>query len=89
MFVCVCSPSLRDLDGFIKEVKDGLTKTVEEGDYQGLVGVMGHLMRMKDRQAATDTMFSPLKETIQFLKDFGEELPDEVHAQLQVGDTQI
>uniref|UniRef100_A0A674EYS7 Dynein axonemal heavy chain 17 n=1 Tax=Salmo trutta TaxID=8032 RepID=A0A674EYS7_SALTR len=75
--------SLRDLDGFIKEVKDGLTKTVEEGDYQGLVGVMGHLMRMKDRQAATDTMFSPLKETIQFLKDFGEELPDEVHAQLQ------
>ncbi|XP_076154706.1 dynein axonemal heavy chain 17-like isoform X2 [Alosa pseudoharengus] len=75
--------SLKDLDLFIKDRKCGLSKTVEEGDYEGLVGVMGHLMKVKDRQAATDTMFGPLKETIEFLKEYGEELPDEVHAQLQ------
>ncbi|XP_062330264.1 dynein axonemal heavy chain 17-like [Osmerus eperlanus] len=75
--------SLKDLDGFIKEVKSGLTEPVEEGDFKGLVGVMGHLMRVKDRHVATDNMFGPLTETIQFLKDYNEELPDEVHAQLQ------
>ncbi|KAL2078484.1 hypothetical protein ACEWY4_026169 [Coilia grayii] len=74
--------SVKELDLFIKERKCGLSKTVEEGDYDGLVEVMGHLMRVKDRQAATDTMFDPLKETIEFLKEYGEELPDEVHTQL-------
>lgn len=78
-----CFFSLKDLDLFIKDRKSGLSKTVEEGDYEGLVEVMGHLMKVKDRQAATDTMFGPLKETIEFLKEYGEELPDEVHTQLQ------
>lgn len=64
-------------------MKVDLTKTVGEGDYKGLVEVMGHLLRVKDRQVATDTMFGPLKETVEFLKEYGEELPDEVHAQLQ------
>ena len=75
--------SLKDLDLFIKERRCGLSQAVEEGDYEGLVEVMGNLMKVKDRQAATDTMFHPLKETIEFLKEYGEELPDEVHAQLQ------
>ncbi|XP_015211854.2 dynein axonemal heavy chain 17 [Lepisosteus oculatus] len=74
--------SLSDLESFIKEARAGLTKPVEDGDYHGLVEVMGHLMRVKDRQAATDGMFEPLKETIEFLKNYGVELPDEVHTQL-------
>ncbi|XP_030631015.1 dynein heavy chain 17, axonemal-like [Chanos chanos] len=75
--------SLTELEAFLKEVKSGLKKTVEEGDYQGLVEMMGHLMKVKDRQASIDTMFTPLKETTEFLKEYREELPDEVHAQLQ------
>ncbi|XP_076855598.1 dynein axonemal heavy chain 17-like [Brachyhypopomus gauderio] len=75
--------SLRELEAFIKEVTVGLTKTVAEGDYEGLVEVIGYLLSVKDRQVSTDTMFSPLKETVEFLKEYGEELPDEVHAQLQ------
>ena len=58
--------------------------TVEEGDYDGLVGVMGHLMQVKDRQPAADHMFEPLKETIELLTTYGQELPDAVHQQLQV-----
>lgn len=57
---------------------------MQEGDYDGLVEVMGHLLRVKDRQAATDGMFGPLKETIALLSMFGEEMPEEVHQQLQV-----
>ncbi|MCJ8738612.1 hypothetical protein PDJAM_G00037770 [Pangasius djambal] len=75
--------SLRDLEAFIEEVKLGLTRIVVEGDDESLMEVMGHLFRVKDRQVATDTMFDPLKDTIEFLKEYGEKLPDEVHAQLQ------
>ena len=64
--------------------KVGLEKVVEEGDYDGLVAVIIHLMAVKDRQATTDTMFEPLKESIELLKTFGEEMPDEVFQQLEV-----
>ena len=57
---------------------------MEEGDYDGLVGVMGHLMAVKDRQATTDTMFEPLKETLELLQSYDQVLPDEVHQQLEV-----
>ena len=95
LFVCVyiCSLnrilqiwlycSLKDLDGFIKKTVVGLSKTVEEGDYDGLVDVMIHLLAVKDRQATTDTMFEPLKQTIELLKSYDQEMSDEVHQQLQ------
>ncbi|XP_077979817.1 dynein beta chain, ciliary-like [Glandiceps talaboti] len=75
--------SLADLQEFIKLADTGLTKPVEEGDYDGLVEVMGHLMAVKDRQSTTDEMFEPLKQTIELLKTYDQEMPDEVHTQLQ------
>ena len=69
---------------FIKIADVGLAQEVPEGDYDGLVAVMGHLMAVKDRQATTDEMFEPLKQTIELLKTYGQELPEEVHTQLQV-----
>ncbi|XP_040979289.1 LOW QUALITY PROTEIN: dynein heavy chain 17, axonemal [Aquila chrysaetos chrysaetos] len=74
--------SLQELADFIQEANAGLSKPLEEGDYDGLVGVMGHLMRVKERQAATDSMFEPLKETIALLSTYGEEMPEEIHLQL-------
>lgn len=76
--------SLNDLAEFIKVADVGLTQPVEEGDYNGLVAVMGHLMAVKDRQTVTDEMFEPLKHTIELLKTYGQEMPEEVHTQLQV-----
>ena len=76
--------SLNDLEQFIKLTSGGLYVTVEEGDYDGLVSVMGHLMQVKGRQPAADHMFEPLKETIELLTTYGQELPDAVHQQLQV-----
>ena len=77
--------SLKDLATFIKTTDSGLTKHVEEGDYVGLVECMGNLFAVKDRQAATDEMFDPLKQTIELLKTYDQEMPEEVHQQLQVG----
>ena len=77
--------SLNDLAEFIKTADTGLMKQVEEGDYDGMVDIMGHLMAIKDRQLLTDEMFDPLKQTIELLKTYDQEMPEEVHMQLQVG----
>jgi len=62
-----------------------LAKPLEEGDYDALVNVISILMRLKDRQIATDEMFEPLKQAIELLKIYNQELPDEVYQHLQVG----
>lgn len=63
--------SLNDLVEFIKVVDVGLIQFVEEGDYNGLVVVMGYLMVVKDRQIVIDEMFELLKQIIEFLKMYG------------------
>ncbi|NWV29438.1 DYH17 protein, partial [Origma solitaria] len=77
--------SLQELQDFIQESNAGLSKPLEEGDYDGLVAVMGHLAKVKERQEATDCMFEPLKETVALLGTYGDKMPEEVHLQLQVG----
>jgi len=76
--------SLKDLAVFIKEVDAELAKPLEEGDYDALVNIIGILMRIKERQLATDEMFEPLKQAIELLKIYNQDLPDEVYIQLQV-----
>jgi dynein heavy chain len=41
-------------------------------------------MAVKDRQAATDNMFEPLKETIELLQSYDHVMSDAVHQQLEV-----
>ena len=74
---------MKELGEFIKLSDAGLLKPVEDGDYDGLVECMGHLVAVKDRQATTDDMFDPLKQTIELLKTYEQEMPEEVHMQLQ------
>lgn len=57
---------------------------VQEGDYDGLVAVIRHLLSVRDRQPNTDGMFDPLKQTIELLKTYNQNLPDEVYQQLEV-----
>ena len=76
--------SLADLEAFIKDGESGLLKKVEKGDLKGLVEIMGHLMALKERQSSTDEMFEPLKQTIELLKTYDQELPETVFKQLEV-----
>lgn len=78
--------SLADLDEFIQTAEKGLSRKVEKGDYDGLVEVMGHLLAVKERHSATDAMFEPLRETIELLRAYEQQLPEEVHQQLEVGE---
>ena len=75
---------MNDLAAFIKVTRKGLEDEVQEGDYDGLVNVMSHLMAVKDRQPTTDNMFEPLKQTIELLGSYNQEMSDEVHQQLEV-----
>ncbi|XP_071672595.1 dynein axonemal heavy chain 9 isoform X6 [Patagioenas fasciata] len=75
--------SLSDLDEFIKTADKGLSKKVEKGDYDGLVEIMGHLLAVKERHSVTDAMFEPLKQTVELLKTYEQELPEEVYKQLE------
>lgn len=83
-FYTVSFLSLADLEEFIKVAERGLSKQLKEGDLNGLVEIMGHLMAVKDRQSNTDELFEPLKQTIELLKVYEQELPDEVYKQLEV-----
>ena len=76
--------SLADLEVFIKNSESGLLKKVEKGDFKGLVEIMEHLMALKEQQSSTDEMFEPLKQTIELLKTYRQELPETVFKQLEV-----
>ncbi|XP_060515880.1 dynein beta chain, ciliary [Cylas formicarius] len=73
--------SLCDLGQFIRKADEGLQQTVV--DYQTLVNVMGYLLQVKERQANTDEMFIPLRETIEVLKFYDQDIPEEVNVYLQ------
>lgn len=71
--------SLNELNKFVRTSKKGLQVKIEEGDYNGLVSAMGLLHSIKHRANNIDRMFEPLRKTINLLKQFGVEMPDEVH----------
>uniref|UniRef100_A0A8C5QHE5 Dynein axonemal heavy chain 11 n=1 Tax=Leptobrachium leishanense TaxID=445787 RepID=A0A8C5QHE5_9ANUR len=75
--------SLTDLEQFIKVTNSALQSDVRDGDYKALVGVMEHLLAVKDRQVTTDNLFEPLKQTILLLESYGQKLPDLVYTQLE------
>ncbi|KAI8812367.1 dynein heavy chain and region D6 of dynein motor-domain-containing protein [Cladochytrium replicatum] len=74
--------TLEELNKFIKTSKKGLQGKIEEGDYGGLVAAMGLLHGIKYRTASIDTMFEPLRKTLNLLRQFGVEMPDEIHKML-------
>lgn len=75
--------SLSDLSLFIRKADEGLLQQVAEGDYDGLVNIMAYLMNVKERAVATDEMFEPMQETIDLLKYYDQDIPEEVNVLLQ------
>ncbi|CAH0405196.1 unnamed protein product [Chilo suppressalis] len=75
--------SLSDLADFIRKADEGLMQPVPEGDYGALINVMGYLMNVKERTLTTDEMFQPLTETIELLKFYDMDIPEEVNVLLQ------
>ncbi|XP_061390860.1 dynein beta chain, ciliary isoform X1 [Musca vetustissima] len=81
--VTTVTSNLMDLSNFIRKADEGLLQTVKEGDYEGLVSIMAYLMQVKERAVKTDEMFEPMQETIQLLKYYDMDIPEEVNVLLQ------
>ncbi|XP_029930046.1 dynein heavy chain 11, axonemal [Myripristis murdjan] len=75
--------SVRELSSFVQDTAHGLSKKVADGDYAGLVDIMGHLMAIRDRQISSEQHFKPLKSTAELLKTYGQQLPESVYTQLE------
>lgn len=76
--------SLRSLRDFTVETDIGLLKPLEEGDYEGLVCIMGHLFKIREHQVEYDSMFKPLAEILELLKVYDVEMPEDVYILMQV-----
>lgn len=76
--------SLKSLEEFTVETDKGLLETVKEGDYEGLVKVMKHLLQVRDRQVEYDSMFEPLGEILRLLKEYDVELPENINILMEV-----
>ncbi|XP_042345657.1 dynein axonemal heavy chain 11 [Plectropomus leopardus] len=75
--------SLDELQKFIRATVEGLSQPVAKGNHCGFLGVMSHLLAVRDRQAATDEMFEPFRGTIMLLEQYGVTIPDQVYSQLE------
>ena len=76
--------SLHELAEFIKVHDKGLSIPLKEGDYESLVKVMAHLGAVREKQPVYDVMFEPLKQKIELLKSYGQEINDDVYERLNV-----
>lgn len=75
--------SITELENFIEEAIAAMQTPLEEDDYPLLLIIMSYLVKVRDRQIATDVMFDPLKEIILLLKDYNMEFDEEIHVRLQ------
>lgn len=76
--------SITNLDDFIRNTESGINQDLDEGDYDVLVSIMGHLVAVRERLRATDAMFEPLKAKIALVQQYEEDLPEAMHLKLQV-----
>lgn len=66
------------MEDFIEQSVNCLSIELTENDYEGLLGVMACLIKVRERQATSiDKMFEPLRETIEVLKAYGVDFPEE------------
>lgn len=80
--IIVVDSSLQELAEFIKLHDKGLNVNVNDGDYDSLVNVMSHLGAVREKQPIYDMMFEPLKQKLELLKSYGQEINDDVYDRL-------
>lgn len=76
--------SIGELEDFILQAEWRLKEPVRGGDYQSLVQVMGYLLAIRNRQPQTDRLLEPISDVVDLLGQYGEALPERVHAKLEV-----
>ena len=76
--------SLAELDNFLEEAEIGMHSQISEGDYEGLVKMMGYIKAVKDRQCKYDQLFGEMSKIIALLQNFNVVIPEKSLQQLVV-----
>ena len=76
--------SLAELDNFLEEAEIGLQSQISEGDYEGLVRMMGYIKSVKDRQSKYDHLFGEMTKIISLLQNVNVLIPEKSLQQLAV-----
>ena len=76
--------SLAELDNFLEEAEIGLQSQISEGDYDGLVKMMGFIKAVKNRQSKYDHLFGEMSKIISLLQNFNVLIPEKSLQQLAV-----
>ena len=72
--------SLNDLNDFIEQASRSLCSELKDNDYEGLLCVMGCLIKVRERQEETiQGMFQSICEQIDLLKTYGVDFPEEAY----------
>ena len=76
--------SLAELENFLEEAEIGLQSQISEGDYEGLVRMMGYIRAVKDRQSKYDHLFGEMTKIIALLQNVNVVIPEKSLQQLAV-----
>ena len=76
--------SLAELQNFLEEAEIGLQTQISEGDYEGLVKVMGYIRAVKDRQPGYEALVQEMSDTISLLQSFNVDIPEASVQQITV-----
>ncbi|KAF5274393.1 hypothetical protein FQA39_LY07273 [Lamprigera yunnana] len=74
--------SIVELEDFITEAIMELKVDVTELDYMGLLKIMSYLVKIRNRQIATDVMFDPLKDIMTMLNEYSVLFSDDIYTRL-------
>lgn len=77
--------TLVNLELFVKESSvELLLEAMDDVSYKDLVRILERLKKVRENEDAIDSCFEPTRDTVVLLREFGEELPEDVSKLLEV-----
>ena len=76
--------SLSDFEDFLENTEIGLQSQISEGDYEGLVKMMGLIKEVKDSQPKYDKIFEEMRNILLLLQNYNVDIPEESLQQLNL-----
>ena len=76
--------SLTNFEDFLENAEIGLQTQISEGDYEGLVKMMGLIKEVKDKQPKYDKIFEEMRNILLLLQNYNVDIPEKTLQQLNL-----
>lgn len=74
--------SLKELEEFIEMADETMSQEIDKEEYEKFIEILSVLNKVENRSMDTDNMFEPLKDIVELLKDYNEEVDNKVMVQV-------